>query len=109
MGSKLIYKFTNKAESDLDEIIRYIKIDLANPISASNFIDCLLDSINEIVAFPESGSFVNNEYLIAKNVRKKLIKNYIMYYVCDEENKIIYILRIIYGKRDISEIMNHLL
>lgn len=109
MVSKLKSKFTNKAESDLDEIIRYIKVDLANPIAASNFIDCLLKSIDEIERFPESGSLVNNEYLIAKNVRKKLINNYIMFYVYDDENKIIYILRIIYGKRDISEIINHLL
>ena len=108
MESKLNYKFTKKAANDLDEIVRYIKIDLENPIAASNFIDCLLKTIDEIRIFPESGSFVHNEFLISKNIRKKLIKNYIMYYLYDSKNKIIFILRIIYGKREMSEILNYL-
>ena len=30
------YRFTEKAEQDFDEILRYISVDLANPIAAQN-------------------------------------------------------------------------
>ena len=55
-------------------------------------------------AFPESGSLVDNEFLQVENLRKKLIGNYIMYYLPDMREKIIYILRIVYGKQNITEI-----
>ena len=36
MDSKYSYSFTEKAEQDFDEILRYISFDLANPIAAQN-------------------------------------------------------------------------
>ena len=39
------------------------------------------------------------------DVRKKLVGNYIMYYLPSKEDKIIYVLRIIYGKRNMDEIL----
>lgn len=70
---------TKRAESDLD--------DLANPQAASDFVDKLQDNIEEIRDFPESGSRVDNEFLQVENIRKKLIGNYIMYYLPDTEEK----------------------
>lgn len=105
MASKLGYKLTKKAKSDLDEIISYIAVELANPQAASDFVDKLLDNIEEARSFPESGSLVHNEFLQIENVRKKLIGNYIMYYLPNTAEKIIYILRIVYGKQNITEIL----
>ena len=51
------------------------------------------EDIAETRAFPESGSPVHNEFLQVENVRKKLAGNYIMYYLPDTGEKIIYILR----------------
>ena len=49
-----------------------------------------------------------NEFLQIENVRKKLVGNYIMYYLLDIEENIIYILRIVYGKRNLDEILKKL-
>ncbi|WP_455195240.1 type II toxin-antitoxin system RelE/ParE family toxin [Eubacterium ramulus] len=105
MASKFGYRLTKRAESDLDGIVSYIAVELANPKAASDFVDKLQDNIEEARTFPESGSQVNNEFLQVKNVRKKLVGNYIMYYLTNEEEKAIYILRIVYGKRNMDEIL----
>lgn len=104
MASKFGYQLTKRAESDLDGIVSYIAVELANPQAASDFVDKLKDNIDEARAFPESGSLVDNEFLQVENLRKKLIGNYIMYYLPDIRKKIIYILRIVYGKQNITEI-----
>ena len=104
MASKFGYRLTKKAESDLDGIVSYIAVELANPQAASDLVDKLKDNIDEARAFPESGSLVDNEFLQVENLRKKLIGNYIMYYLPDMREKIIYILRIVYGKQNITEI-----
>ncbi len=108
MASEFGYRLTKRAESDLDEIVSYIAVELANPKAASDFVDKLRDKIEEARTFPESGSLVQNEFLQVENVRRKLLGNYIMYYLPEEAEKIIYILRIVYGKRNLDEILKQL-
>lgn len=108
MASKFGYRLTKRAESDLDGIVSYIAVELSNPRAASDFVDKLQISIEETRSFPKSGSPVHNEYLRAENVRKKLVGNYIVYYVPDREEKVIYVLRIVYGKRNMDEIFMEL-
>lgn len=108
MASKFGYRLTKRAKSDLDGIVSYIAVELANPQAASDFADKLQDSIEEARAFPEIGSLVQNEFLQAENVRKKLVGNYIMYYLPDTGEKIVYILRIVYGKQNTDEILKKL-
>lgn len=108
MASKFGYLLTKRAESDLIEIVSYIAVVLANPQAASDFVDKLQDTIEEARAFPESGSLVDNEFLQIENMRKKLVGNCIKYYLLDVGENIIYILRIVYGKRNLDEILKKL-
>ena len=99
---------TKRAESDLDGIVSYIAVELAKPQAASDFVDKPQDNIEETRVFPESGSRVDNEFLQVENIRKKLIGNYIMYYLPDTEEKIIHILHISYSKQNITETLKKL-
>lgn len=108
MVSKFRYRLTKRAESDLDGIVSYIAVFLANPQAASDFVDKLQDNIEEARAFPESGSLVHNEFLQLESVRKKMVGNYIMYYLPDMGEEIIYVLRIVYRKRNMDEILKKL-
>ena len=108
MVSKFGYRLTKRAESDLDEIVSYIAVELENPQAASNFVNKLQATIEEARVFPESGSLVHNEFLQVENIRKKLIRNYIMYYLPNRKEKMIYILRIVYSKRNMDEILKKL-
>lgn len=108
MASKFEYCLTKRAESDLEGIVSYIIVELTNQQAATDFLDKLQDNIEEARNFPESGSLVQNEFLQVENVRRKLVGNYILYYLTNVEEKVIYILCIVYGKRDMDEIFKKL-
>ena len=108
MASEFVYKLTDKAEADLDGIVSYISVQLANRQAAADFLDKLQAAINEACAFPESGVPAENEFLPYKAIRKKTISSYIMYYFPDMQAETIYILRIIYGRRNLDEILREM-
>lgn len=99
------YRFTEKAVQDFDEIIRYISIDLANPIAAQNLGKKVFEKIDVVREFPDSGAPIDNDFLSDKVVRKLLVDNYIIYYKAHYDEKIISIVRIVYGKRNLDEIL----
>lgn len=108
MGSKWGYQLTQKADADLDGIVGYIAVELAHPTAASDFMDKLQAAIEEARSFPESGSLVINEFVPNIEVRKKQVDNYIMYYLPDSDEKMIFILRIVYGRRNTDEILRQI-
>lgn len=105
MECKYSYRFTEKAEQDFDEILRYIAVDLANPAAAQNLGRKMFEQIDMVRAFPDSGAPVDNEFLSDKTVRKLSVDNYIIYYKAYYEDKIISVIRIVYGKRNLDEIL----
>ena len=105
MASEFTYKFTEIASNDLDEIFKYMSIQLDNKTAAKDFFDKVTESINRICSFPELGKLVQNELLTRDDVRRVVIDNYILYYIPDMTNKEIYILSIAYGKRNLIKLM----
>lgn len=61
MESKWEYRLTQKANADLENIVGYIAVELANPKAASDFLDKLQEAVEEACLFSESGSLVVNE------------------------------------------------
>ena len=108
MAFEFNYQLTEKAAADLDATVGYIAGELDNPQAAADFLDNLQKAIDEARMFPESGTPVENEYLPYTGVRKKLIGNYILYYLPQMSSKTITVLRILYGKRNIDEIIRQL-
>ncbi len=108
MESKWGYQLTQKADADLDDIVGYNAVELANPKAASDFVDKLQGAIGEARSFPESGFPAVNEFVPNTEVRKKLVDNYIMYYLPDSAEKMIFVLRIVYGRRNMDEILRKL-
>ena len=105
MAYNFSYRFTEKAEQDLDEILHYISVDLVNPTAAQNLGRKVFEKIDMVRTFPESGAPVDNEFLADKTVRKLPVDNYVIYYKAHYEEKVISIIRIIYGKRNLDEIL----
>ena len=108
MNSRFPYRFSKKAEADLDEILSYISIELSNPQAASSFLKDLQTVIDSICAIPNMGRIVENEFLPDREVRKSLVGNYILCYLPDTNEKIIYILRILYGRRSLDELVREI-
>ena len=80
MENKLPLKIYPLAQNDMENIFRYISIELGNPQSAIKLIDELQEQFTLICEFPESCPLVKNEYLKDKTLRKLLVKNYIAFY-----------------------------
>lgn len=105
MACEYSYRFAQSAERDLDEILRYISIDLANPVAAQGFGRKVFEKIDMIRTFPDSCELVDNEFLSDKAVRKLLVDNYVLYYKADYSERTIVIIRIVYGKRNLDEVL----
>lgn len=108
MDSKWGYRMTQKAGADLDDIVGYLTVELSNPTDASDFVYKLQDSIEKIRLFPESNPLVVNDFMPDTKVRKKSVGNYIVYYLPDDAEKMIFILRIIHSRRNMDEILREL-
>jgi len=98
---------TQNAENDLDEIILYIAQD--NTQTALKILDRLQKKIYSLENYPERGRRVPE--LLDKNIKdyRELIETpwRIIYKI---DNNDVYILRVIDGRRNVSEIlMNNLL
>lgn len=108
MASEFDYQLTEKAEVDLDGIMFDIAAQLGNPQAVANFLDQLQVAIQEVCAYPESGALVANTFLPCKTVRKKLAGSDILYYLPERQEKMLYILRILYGSRNLEEILSEM-
>lgn len=108
MASKYQYRLSQKAADDLDGIVSYIASELSNPQAAADFLGRLEKVIDEIRSFPESGAPVNNEFLSNTKLRKKSVGSYLLYYLSVPETETVYIVRIVYGKRNMEEILRQL-
>ena len=95
------YVLTESAEADIDEAFDYIAGELVNPDAASAFAD----ELEEICKTPKAGRPVHNPYLKRDDVRRVLVKNYIAYYLIDEEKANIVVLRVVYSRRDQDRIL----
>jgi plasmid stabilization system protein ParE len=88
------------AHQDLDKIISYIAIDLANAIAATH----LLDEIEKCYGYLKNTPMMYEKCLDLRlekeGYRKALIKNYVLVYKINELTKSVDVLRFFYGAQD---------
>ena len=99
------YVLTESAEADVDEALDYIANELMNPNAASNFADELEEKLEEICKAPKTGRPINNPYLKRDDIRRVLVKNYVAYYLVDEAEEKIVVLRVVYNRREQDKIL----
>lgn len=89
---------------DMGNIIYYISHKLNNKTAAFNLSNKFIEEGNKILMFP----YANPEYKPVKklkyNYRVAKVKNFLMFYTINEENKIITIVRVLYKKRNMEKI-----
>ena len=108
MDSEYRYFLLQKAAEDLENSVSYIAVSLSNPQAAAAFRQKVQNAIAEACRFPESGAPVENEFVPQEGIRKKLVGNYAVYYLPKHEEKTIYVLRVIYARRNPDEIYREL-
>lgn len=98
-------KLTPKAHEDLDKIYRYITDELYAPEAANSLLEKIEVGIMRLRGFPFSCSHVDDEFLRSKGYRKLIIDNYIVFYIANEEEKQVVVMRVLYGRRKYQDIL----
>lgn len=91
---------TKLADDDLDKIIEYISVDLANPSAATEFLTEVINCYEYLKTNPYIYAVADDRRLIKEGYRKALIKNYILVFKVDEELKTTTVYRFFYAARD---------
>lgn len=98
-------KFTRKAEEDLDEIYGYIATKLFAETAAEALMDKIENTFMRLEKYPFSCSFVFDELLKRRGYRKLIVDNYIAFYLVNESEKQVVIMRVLYGASDYKNIL----
>lgn len=95
-----IVKFTEPAEFDLMFIENYISHDLQNPQAADDTIDGIVEAAEDLAIFPEKHQFITDPILARLGFRMTWYGNYNIFYIYDEFEDIVHIIRVLYDKQD---------
>ena len=96
------YKITPLAVSDIDDALDYISGTLLNPGAAANLFNSMKSEILHICdnpyAFPDCSHYLIDD----STIRHSVIGRHILIFEVSENEKLIKILRFLYGARDIK-------
>ncbi len=96
-------KITDKALSDIEQAVFYIKDELHNLTAANNLLDLSMQQIQNLSNFPFSNPLVDDDFLRQVGFRFLVIKNFLAFYIVTEDT--VKIIRFVYKKRNWSDIL----
>ncbi|PWL67937.1 MAG: type II toxin-antitoxin system RelE/ParE family toxin [Amedibacillus dolichus] len=100
---KFAVELTEKADRDLRNIFLYIKMDLCAPAIAEKQIKRLWKAILSLDELPERYRRYEKEPWHRRSTRVLPLDNFVILYIPYLEEKVVRIVTVMYGGRDISE------
>ncbi len=91
---KYIVKISETAEQDLENIISYLRYNLSGDIIADKYKLLFKQELKDLENIAGSMPILDENLTGHKNIRKINVRNYIVFYIVDEENSEALILRI---------------
>ena len=92
---------TQIAENDVIEIARYITNELLNREAADKLVNEFYEAMISLRERPQRHEeIIDEDYIIPVGIRRLGVKNYDIYYSCDEVERVVYIRRVLYSKRE---------
>lgn len=96
-------RYSPLALKDLDAIWDYIANELMSPSAADNTVNGIMDRIDGLDGFPDTGSRLLFDNGLDSGYRFINFKNYMAFYHIQMET--IYVDRVMYGKRDYMKVL----
>ncbi len=93
-------KLTTQAIGQVEETVQYISKTLLEPGTARKWADTLQREIGKLDAMPSRYPLTQEEPWRTNGIRKMPVKNFLVYYLVDEEKKTVWITAVVYGRRD---------
>lgn len=91
---------TPDAENDLLELRNYITEVLRSRETAKRYIHTIRTEIGSLSKIPARYKPVDDEPWHSRGIRRIIVKNFFVYYRIDEEEKMVFILNVIYARRN---------
>lgn len=98
-------EITEAAQRDFENIYTYISDNLCNKQAATRLIDLFDKNIRTLADMPEGYPLANDEYLRNMGIRFILVKNHIIFYTVNITKQMVYVVRVLYGKRNWIDIL----
>ena len=90
--------FSKLFRMDVQSSFDYIKNRLKAQMATDNLIREIMESLNRIKENPNIRPLVQDKHLASLGYRLINVKNYIMFYIIDNDNKHINVIRFLYNK-----------
>ena len=91
---KYIVEISETAEQDLENIILYLRNELSGDIIADKYKILFKQKLKDLENVAESTPIISEELTGFNNIRKVNVRNYIIFYIVNEENTKASVLRI---------------
>ena len=96
-------QISEQADSDLRGIFEYIAFELLAPENATGQLERLEEAIIKLEYMPEKFRRYEREPWLGRGLRVFPVDNYLVFYIPDMETKIVTIIRVMYGGRDVDK------
>ena len=87
------------------EIAKYISIELCNPSAAEKLTLEMIEAAEGLAMFPYLMATYVPQSPLKHEYKRLVVKNYIMFYWINESEKSVIIARVIYARRDFSNLL----
>ena len=101
-------KITEPAQRQLQEIVRYIAGDLQEQRTALWMLDTLEKEILSLSTLPNRVALTEEEPWHSAGIRKLPVKNYLVYFWVNEEQKQAQITAVVFGRRDQRNVLQNM-
>lgn len=96
-------EITEIAKNDLEEIIFYLKNNLANDIVANTYKDLFRNKIKTLENIAGSTQILDKDLTGYENIRKVNVRKYAIFYIINEDINLVTILRIGHLSMDLKK------
>ena len=93
-------KLTNRALTQLKEVVKYISSVLLEPEVARHWSDHIKKQILTLDHMPLRYPLVDEEPWRSEGIHKMTVENFIVYYWVNSDTSIVWITAVVYGRRD---------
>jgi plasmid stabilization system protein ParE len=102
-----LVRITAIAEEEILTTVTYIADVLKAPIAANNLLDEIEKYEKILETTPNIFSFVPDDYLKARGIKYIMVRNYMMFYTINEDEKVVDVIRFLHGRRDWKRILEN--
>ena len=98
--------YTAQARQDLRDIYEYIALELLTPETAAGQTQRIMKMIRSLEEMPMRNHLYGEEPWHSRGIRFLPVDNYLIFYLPEEPQNTVNIVRIMYGGRDVRKQLN---